>query len=566
MSTHSAIISSLKLTASLMELHEENAFKIRAYQNAAIAIDKTPYDIEGLSDAELAAIPGIGNSMAQKIREICTTGTFSELESYLTKTPAGLIELFGISGLGPKKIKTLWKDLHIENPQQLLEACNDNRIASQKGFGEKTQDSIRKALLFQEQQGKKLLISNAQVRGTELLQTLQKALPSHTISWCGELYEQADTIETLGFIIATNNPSEDLSLIQQQVKADWNEQNSSPFILRGTDANTGTAIEIRTCKSASFESQRMIFSAAVAHLQHAVSETQSFLDICKEHPNVSEKELYTLSNSPFIPAECRVGHVEWNLAKEDKIKDLISFTDLQGIFHNHSTYSDGVHSLEEMAEACIAQGWKYFGIADHSQTAFYANGLKEDRVYQQFEEIDALNKKLAPFVIFKGIESDILNDGALDYENSLLKQFDYVVASVHSNLKMDQDKAMMRLLKAIENPYTTMLGHMTGRLLLKREGYPLNIHKIIDACADNNVIIELNANPYRLDMDWKYIDYALNKGVLISINPDAHEQDGILDTHFGVIAGRKGGLLKTSTFNTFSLDAIQTHFAKKRTK
>ncbi len=564
MSTSSAIISTLKLTASLMELHEENTFKVRAYQNAAIAIDKTPYDITSLSDAELSAIPGLGNSMALKIREICTSGTLQELEKLLKITPAGLIELFSISGLGPKKIRTLWKELHIESPQQLLEACNNNSIAAQKGFGEKTQESIRKALLFQLEQGEKLLISEAQGRGKILLADLQKTLPSHTISWCGELYQHADTVEELAFLLSTKNPVDDLITLQHKVKADWDLKNSTPFTLRGNDAHTGSPLLIRTCLPDAFESTRLIFSADMKHLQHAVSERTSFLDLCKQNPLAKEEELYRLANTSFIPSECRVGHVEWDLAKEDKMKELITFKDLKGIFHNHSTYSDGVHSVKEMAEACIQQGWQYFGIADHSQTAFYANGLKEDRVYQQFEEIDALNQQLAPFKIFKGIESDILNDGALDYDSSVLKQFDYIVASIHSNLKMDQDKAMARLIKAIENPYTTMLGHMTGRLLLRREGYPLDTHKIIDACANNNVIIELNANPYRLDIDWHYIDYALNKGVLISINPDAHEQEGILDTYFGVTAGRKGGLLKSATFNTFSLEEIQNHFANKK--
>jgi DNA polymerase (family X) len=564
MSSSSAIISTLKLTASLMELHEENTFKVRAYQNAAISIDKTPYDMASLSDAELSAIPGLGSSMAQKIREICNTGTLQELEALLKITPAGLIELFSISGLGPKKIRTLWKDLHIESPQQLLEACNNNSIAAQKGFGEKTQESIRKALLFQLEQGKKLLISEAQVKGLEILQHLQRALPQHTISWCGDLYQQAETVETLAFIIATKNPIEDLAIIQQQLKADWDIKRSTPFILRGNDAASGTPLLIRTANPDAFESTRLIFSADPKHLQHAVTDGKSFLDLCKQHASSTEEAIYATAQTPFIPAECRVGHVEWSLAKEDKIKNLITFKDLKGIFHNHSTYSDGVHSVKEMAEACIQQGWEYFGIADHSQTAFYANGLKEDRVLQQFEEIDGLNKQLAPFKIFKGIESDILNDGALDYEDALLKQFDYVVASIHANLKMDQDKAMSRLIKAIENPYTTMLGHMTGRLLLRREGYPLDVNKIIDACAYNQVIIELNANPYRLDIDWRHLDYALHKGVLISINPDAHEQDGILDTHFGVIAGRKGGLLKSATFNTFSLEGIQKHFSNKK--
>ncbi|MDB5274424.1 MAG: polymerase [Chitinophagaceae bacterium] len=564
MSSNSTVLSVLKLTASIMELHEENTFKIRAYQNAAIAIDKTPYPLEELSDEDLSALPDIGTSMGKKIREIIATGSLQELNDLLKTTPAGIIELFDLPGIGPKKIRTLWKELGIESTAQLLEACNTNQIANQKGFGEKTQENLRKAILFQQEHSKKLLIHEAQQKGQEVLSALEALINNASISWCGELYQQAEIVSSLDFIVATDHTVTTLNSIRAKFPADWDMAASTPFTLRGNEKTTGMPLTIRTCSLSSFESQRLLFSAENNHLRHAVSDKETFLDVCTNHPAQTEKELYTTAGSTFIPAECRVGHVEWELAQEQKIDQLITYKDLKGIFHNHSTYSDGIHTLEEMAQASIDQGWQYFGIADHSQTAFYANGLKEDRVLQQFAEIDQLNKKLAPFTIFKGIESDILNDGALDYEDHLLKQFDYVVASVHSNLKMDEEKAMSRLIKAIENPYTTMLGHMTGRLLLRREGYPLNTYKIIDACAANKVIIELNANPHRLDIDWRYLYYAEEKGVMISINPDAHEQAGVLDTHYGVIAGRKGGLLVSSTFNTLSLEEIKQYFTTNK--
>jgi len=235
-----------------------------------------------------------------------------------------------------------------------------------------------------------------------------------------------------------------------------------------------------------------------------------------------------------------------------KSDELITVQDLKGGLHMHSTWSDGSNTLEEMALACKQKGWDYLGISDHSQSAFYANGLKPDRVFQQHEEINLLNKKLAPFFVYSGIESDILHDGSLDYDEETLKLFDFIVASIHSGLKMDEEKATSRLIKAIENPYTRILGHMTGRLLLSRAGYPLNTKKVIEACAQNNVCIELNSHPSRLDIDWRWIPYCLEKNVLLSINPDAHNIHGIHDVQYGINVGRKGGLTAAFCLNSKS--------------
>jgi DNA polymerase (family 10) len=252
------------------------------------------------------------------------------------------------------------------------------------------------------------------------------------------------------------------------------------------------------------------------------------------------------------------------LAQKNELPKLITFADLKGSLHNHSNWSDGVNTLEEMALYCKdALKLEYLGICDHSKSAFYANGLNEQRVFAQQQQVNELNKKLAPFKIFKGIESDILNDGALDYGDDVLKTFDFVVASVHSNLRMDKEKATTRLIKAIENPYTTILGHPTGRLLLSRKGYEIDYKKVIDACATNNVVIEINANPLRLDLDWRWHRYALEKGVLLSVNPDAHRKEGFHDMRFGVMAARKGGLTAEKCLNAFSLEEITTYFAKK---
>jgi DNA polymerase (family 10) len=267
---------------------------------------------------------------------------------------------------------------------------------------------------------------------------------------------------------------------------------------------------------------------------------------------------------PLIPEELREGLVEFDLVKSGKIEQLVTDKDLKGILHNHSTYSDGKHTLRQMAEHCRDLGYAYLGISDHSRTAFYAGGLEIERVQQQHLEIDLLNQELAPFRIFKGIESDILIDGSLDYPEEVLATFDFVVASIHSSLNMDVKKATQRLLKAIENPYTTILGHPTGRLLLRRGGYPIDHKVIIQACADHGVVIEINANPWRLDLDWRWVQEAMEKGVKLSINPDAHEMEGYADMRYGVIAGRKGGLTKDMTFNAFSLAEMETYLQQRK--
>jgi DNA polymerase (family X) len=275
----------------------------------------------------------------------------------------------------------------------------------------------------------------------------------------------------------------------------------------------------------------------------------------------SEVAIYEAYEKPYILPELRDGLFE---DKYDSNVSLIELKDLKGILHNHSTYSDGIDTLETMAKYCKELGYEYLGICDHSQAAFYAEGMKPEKVLAQHAEIEKLNKALFPFKILKGVESDILNDGSLDYEEDILKQFDFIVASVHSNLKMDEAKANERLIKAIENPYTSILGHPTGRLLLSRQGYPIDHKKIIDACAANNVVIELNAHPWRLDIDWRWIPYCLEKGVKISINPDAHQKMGYHDMYYGVNVARKGLLTKDQCLNAMGLEAIEQFFKAKK--
>ncbi len=323
-------------------------------------------------------------------------------------------------------------------------------------------------------------------------------------------------------------------------------------------------ITIHFCSTLDFPWKKLTLTAAKAHLLSLVSDTETVAERLIKKDYDSDEAFFSQNQLQFIPSEMREGFGEVEQAKQSNIPALLEESDLKGILHNHSTYSDGKHSLRQMAEHCRALGYEYLGISDHSQTAIYAGGLDVEKILKQHAEIDQLNQEMAPFRIFKGIESDILGDGSLDYENDVLASFDFIVSSVHSILNMDIKRATDRLVRAIENPYTTILGHPTGRLLLRREGYPIDHKTIIDACAANDVVIEINANPWRLDLDWRWIRYAMEQGVKLSINPDAHEMEGYGDMKYGVLVGRKGGLTKEMTLNALNGQEIASYFAERK--
>ena len=323
---------------------------------------------------------------------------------------------------------------------------------------------------------------------------------------------------------------------------------------------------VHFCSPENLAAKELLFVASKAHLGTWVNEEETVGELIRKSKFESEDEFFQQHQLQFIPREMREGMDEVALAKAGTLPELIKNKDLKGILHNHSTYSDGKHSLRQMAEHCKALGYEYLGISDHSRTASYAGGLEIEKVVKQHAEIDALNQELAPFRIFKGIESDILPDGNLDYPTEVLRNFDFIVSSIHSVLNMDLKRATDRLLTAIHNPYTTILGHPMGRLLLRREGYPIDHKAIIDACAIKQVVIEINANPWRLDLDWRWIRYAMEQGVQLAINPDAHEMDGYADMQYGVLIGRKGGLTKEMTLNALSGNEIASYFETRKAK
>ncbi|MCU0430962.1 MAG: PHP domain-containing protein [Cytophagaceae bacterium] len=560
--TNGRIIDVLEQTVLLLELHEENQFKIRGLQNAIFHLEKQSVLLHSLSLSELESLEGIGKGIASKIVEINTTGTTAELQHLLSQTPAGVVDILSVKGIGPKKVRTLWKEAQLLSLEMLYDACLVGKVSALKGFGEKTQESIRQSIEFLMEQKGKHLISDAEFFSSEI-KSLLESLLEHPVYEVGAVRRRMEVAETLSFV-STFPAAKGWSRLEASPLLITQRELGGPYAWRGKHASLPCSVELLFTDQEHLGNILYLHSSAVQHLRLPVNEHQNVLQFLSANAFESEEKIAEALSMKLIPSEYREGGSELEEARKNELPAFLEYSDLRGAWHNHSVWSDGKNTLREMAEACMAQGWQHFGISDHSQTAIYANGLQEFRIKQQHAEIDALNKELAPFKIFKGIESDILQDGSLDYPEAVLASFDFIVASVHSGLSMTEEKATERLLKAIENPYTTMLGHSCGRLLLKRPGYPLDYKKIIDACAAHEVIIEINANPWRLDMDWRWLRYALSKGVIISINPDAHEIAGLDDMKYGVYVGRKAGLSAAQTFNAWPLEKIESWLAARK--
>ena len=568
--TNEDIVELLELTAKLMELHNQDPNKVKSYATAAYYLDKyNERPFAEMTEAELLQLKGVGRSIAGKILELVNSGTFPELSELLEKTPEGVLEMFRIKGVGVKKVQVLWRELGIDSIHELEQACERGDVAKLKGFGQNIQAKILEAIAFLKSQKGKLRMNKADHLANELREKLLVHFDQVEIS--GEVRRGSETVSRIELLVGADSPVEVQRKLAEEPMLAKDEKNSSPFIWRGSLTGASVALEIRVVPPDRLVSELFLDSAVPEHLQRRTSQGSTLYHVASRQAFADEKSIYEQAGLPYIVPEMREGLVEWDWSENHQPEELITWDDLRGILHNHTTYSDGRNTLKEMADYCRDLGFEYLGVADHSQSAGYANGLNIDRVYQQQTEIDFLNEQYKaeagdrkPFRILKGIESDILGDGSLDYPDEVLASFDYVVASVHSNLTMSIDKAMERLLKAIANPYTTILGHPTGRLLLSRAGYPVDHKVLIDACAEHNVIIEINASPWRLDLDWRWISYCMEKGVMLSINPDAHEIAGYHDMHYGVRVGRKGGLTRNFTFNALSLEEVQAWIGKKK--
>lgn len=554
----------LKLTASLLELHDENKFKIRTYANAVFSVEKCEEPLIDKDPSELEAIDGIGKGLARAIVEMRKTGSFEVLDELVAKTPKGILEMVDLKGFGPKKITQVWKELNIESIDELYEACKTGQLENLKGFGAKTQETLMQNLEFLLSHRGMVLYADAETTAENLLNNLRAAFPGQKVEFTGEYRRKADIIRSVEILMESQDQESIAEILEQDDDIAYDRSMSGPYSLRGKIQSLGLDWHIRLVDPSDFHRKWMLTTGSGGHLFRINKDNVTLHQYLLDQKITDESHVYSEFELPYLSPELREGTFETSLSIENGVPELLEMADLKGTIHNHSNYSDGQNTIRQLAEYCIAQGYEYLGLSDHSKSAFYADGLQEFRIKQQHEEIDQLNEELAPFRIFKGIESDILNDGSLDYDNTVLASFDFIVASIHSNLNMDVQKATHRLIKAIENPYTTILGHPTGRLQLRRKGYPIDHVKIIDACAANGVIIEINANPWRLDLDWRWVPYALEKGVTLSINPDAHEIKGVNDMKYGVYAGRKGGLTKEMTFNAWSLDRVEIFLTKRK--
>jgi DNA polymerase (family X) len=550
--SNEVIAESFSLLSKLMDIHGENPFKIKSYAAASFSIDKLTEELSSIPREKIISIKGIGPSIGKQIIEILDTGELPQLHEIISKTPSGVIEMLRIKGLGPKKISTVWKEMEIESIGELMYACDENRLMLYKGFGEKTQHNIRETIAFYLRSQGSFLFAEVEGYVLSIHKKLKETFPRQSISVTGAFRRHLEIIDQVEWI--TSIPIEDLTLFFTSQNYNPEKKEPAELVVTGGD---NIKFTFQIVSSASFHYRLFETSSSPEFLEKWLSDFKA------SETAVSEEIIFQQAGLHFIPAPLREDPRVIEKAKHSILPAPVQFSDIRGIIHSHSNWSDGLNTVEEMAKACIEQGYEYLVISDHSKSAFYANGLSEERIHEQHLYVDELNKKLAPFYIFKSIECDILNDGRLDYSDQILSTFDLVIASVHSNLKMSQEKAMSRLLTAIQNPYTRILGHPTGRLLLSRAGYPVDHTVLIDACANYGVVIELNAHPRRLDIDWRWIDYAIQKNVMISIDPDAHSVVGYHDIHYGVLIAQKGGLTAVNNLSSFSL-AEMKQFIKLR--
>lgn len=549
-----SIADKFSLLSKLMDIHSENSFRAKSYSIAAYSIEQLPVQLAEMPKEKIAGLKGIGDSTAKKIIEILETGKMSALEEIIFKTPPGVLEMLQIKGIGPKKIVTIWKEMEIESIGELLYACQENRLLLFKGFGAKTQQSVMDSIEFYLRHQGHFLYAEICTYAETLDGLFKKSWPDEKISFTGAFRRQSLVLEKIEWV--TTIPPEKLKTFFISNSYTILNDDKNSLQCKGPE---NIQLEFYFTDDEQFYKLLFNSSGSAEFMEKWASEFAG-----KPINTETEEEIFKSAGIHFIPASRREKGSIIELARKAPLPGLITDADIKGIIHSHSNWSDGSHTLAEMAKVCIERGLEYLVISDHSKSAFYASGLSEERIKEQHKLIDELNEQLRPFRIFKSIECDILNDGSLDYADEMLSSFDLVITSIHSNLKMPVEKAMARLMKAIQNPYTTILGHLTGRLLLSRPGYPVDHIAIIDACKENQVVLEINAHPRRLDIDWQWIPEAIERGVLLSINPDAHSTEGYHDIHYGVLAAQKGGLIKEKNLSSFSREELEKYLEQRK--
>ncbi len=537
--TNKEIARPLKETAALVELTGGNPFRARAFANAARTIERMDEQIASLND--LTGISGIGSGLAAQIGEILERGSFEVRDDLLGSIPPGLLDILSVKGLGAKKARALWQQLGVQTLEDLEQAAATGRIAELEGFGAKSQQSIvDNVALLRSYQGRRRLAD-----ASALVARVATHLGDRRVQVTGELRRNLNDVGRLDVLLEGDLP-EAGDWLHDPVRTEWQGFAALDGTLSdGMAVRLVAAPETDLARALALTTGPDVFTAALAD---AAGRT--------------EEAVFEAAGLTWIHPALRDLPTAVERTAELARLQLMELDDMQGSLHNHSTYSDGAHALREMALACRSRGWSYLGICDHSQSLKVANGMTPATVSRQQKEIRALNQEFASdggpaFRVFSGVESDILLDGSLDYPDDILATFDFIVASIHTSFNMTREQATQRLVTAIRNPYTRILGHPTGRLILRREGYDIDHETVLQACAEHDVAVELNANPYRLDLDWTWIERARELGVRVAINPDAHSVEQLDLTEWGIRAARKGGLQPAECLNTLSADAFE---------
>lgn len=558
--------------ATLLELKGENPFKSRAYANAARTIASLETDLlEAVRTEQLRKVKGIGEALFTKIRELVTTGRLTYYEELKSSIPAGLFEVIQIPGLGPKRAKIIYDKLGVATVGELEYACNENRLLVLEGFGPRMQEKIKEGIQYLKKHRGQFLYPVAHTEAQAIYKALEKLKTIRRIAIAGSLRRKKETVKDIDFVVSAKSS-------EAVMEAFTTLPSVEEVIAKGETKSavrlqSGIQADLRVVSEAEFPYALHHFTGSKEHniamraraqkMGMKMNEYGLFKDdrliSCKD-----EEAIFARLGLVYIPPELREDMGEIKAAEEKRLPKLLEEEDIRGIFHAHTTYSDGNARLEEMVQAAQAAGYEYIGISDHSQSAKYAHGLEVARVREQHDEIDKVQKRYPGITIFKGIECDILSDGSLDYSDDILATFDFVIASVHSKFNMTEEDMTARVVAAIRNPHVTILGHPTGRLLLSREGYPINLQKVMDVARECGVVMELNAHPHRLDLDWRLGPYARERGVSISINPDAHSTEGIGDVIFGVGIARKGWFTSEEVFNTKSATEMKKILSQRR--
>jgi DNA polymerase (family 10) len=560
---------------TLLELKGENPFKCRAFHNASRIVNALTTNLDKLiSSGELTKVKGIGEGLAGNITEMIQTGTSSYYKELRNALPEGVPDMLRIQGLGPKKVKLLYEKLKITSIAELKAAAEQHKLENVEGFGKKTEENILQGIELLNKHSDKHLFSQAKEAGDRIYAAIKNQRGVIRSEIAGSLRRRKEVIGDIDILVSAKSSS-----IPSIMKAFTSHPDVERVIANGETKssvvlNSGINCDLRVVDDQEYPFALAYFTGSKEHNVEMRSRAKKFGWSLNEYgfskigseekrgkaklavKCKDESDIFKALGLAYIPPELRENMGELAAAEQKKLPHLLEERDIRGTFHCHTTYSDGMNTLQEMANAARALKWEYLGIADHSKIAVYAGGLNEAKVKQQQKEIDILNTGYTNFRIFKGTEVDILPDGSLDWKENVLSSFDYVVASIHSKFKMTETEATKRIIKALKNKYVSMLGHATGRLLLQREGYPVNMIDVINAAADYGKIIEINAHPSRLDLDWRLCKYAKESGVRISINPDAHTISGLQDVRYGVGIARKGWLETKDVVNTLPLNKI----------